>query len=51
LHQSATVAQAAYVHLREAEWADQLVEFCAGSGVIAGVEHDLAAVVVAWVGG
>src|SRR5271156_7075413 len=47
LHQFAAVAQAAYSHRREAEFADQLVEICAGGVVVSGVEHDLAAVGVA----
>src|ERR1700692_717384 len=47
LHQFAAIAQAADVDRREAESAEQLVEICAGSGVVAGVEHDLAAVGVA----
>jgi len=47
LHQFAAIAQAAHVDRREAESAEQLVEICAGSRVVAGVEHDLAAVGVA----
>src|SRR3984957_1862889 len=47
LHHFAAVAQAAHVDRREAEFADQLVEICAGAVVVAGVEHDLAAVGVA----
>src|SRR6476619_3752875 len=44
LHQFAAIAQAANVDRREAEFADQLVEICAGGVVVAGVENDLAAV-------
>src|SRR5277367_3636318 len=47
LHQLAAVAQAIYSHRREAEFADELVETSAGGVVVAGIEHDLAAVVVA----
>jgi hypothetical protein len=50
LHQFPAVAEAAYSHRREAESADQLVEIYAGSGVVAGVEHHLAAVAVARIG-
>ncbi len=50
LHQLAAVAQAVYSHWREAEFAEKLVEISAGGVVVAGVEHDLAAVVVTRIG-
>src|ERR1700676_4530825 len=50
LHQFAAVAEPAYSHRREADSADQLVEVCAGGVVVAGVEHDLAAVAVVRIG-